>query len=296
VTEGEDVMDALGTIGVWTSSRQWPSDPAAIADAAAELERLGFGALWLGSSTADLALPETILGATSSLVVATGVIDIWTNPAHTVGESHRRLRGRFSDRFLLGLGSGHALVAEAAGQKYERPLAALTRYLDEFDAGPDPAPANERVLAALGPKALQLSAARSLGAHTYLVTPEYTASARKVLGPQPLLAPEQKVVLISDPTQARALAREWLALYLQLPNYLNNLRRLGFDDEDLAAGGSDRLVDGVVAWGSSDAITSRVRAHLDAGADHVALQVLSADEPSTLPVAGWRRTAEWLNL
>jgi probable F420-dependent oxidoreductase len=288
-------MVALGTIGIWTSSRQWPSDPAATAEAAAELESLGYGALWLGSSTADLALPETILAATTSLVVATGVVDIWTNPASAVSESHRRLRDRFSDRFLLGLGSGHALVAEATGQKYERPLSALTRYLDELDAGPDPAPPRERVLAALGPKALQLSAARSLGAHTYLVTPEYTASARELLGAEPLLAPEQKVVLINDPTRARALARERLALYLQLPNYLNNLRRLGFDDDDLVDGGSDRFVDDVVAWGSSDTIVSRVRAHLDAGADHVALQVLSAGEPSTLPVTDWRRAAEWVN-
>ena len=281
----------LGPVGVWTSMPQWPADPGAIGAAGAELEELGFGAVWIGGSAGQFAPAAALLAATTRLVVATGVIEVWANPAQTVAAEHDRLTAAYPGRFLLGLGPGHAPAVEARGQRYERPLAKLSSYLDELDSARPPVPAGERVLAALGPRALGLAGQRSAGAHPYNVTVEHTAIARAALGPGPLLAPEQKVYFSDDPADAREVARQKIARTLELPNYSNNLRRLGLDEQDFAGGGSDRLLDGLVAWGSPDKVAGRVRAHLDAGADHVCVQVLVGDGQSGLPLAEWRIAA-----
>lgn len=288
------LSERTGTYGIWTASFQWPEDPGAVADAAAELEDLGFGTLWLGMSAGDLKLHETILSATTRLVVASGIVNVWTEPAGTVAESTERLRTVFPGRFVLGLGAGHAKFVEpATGEKYRQPLSRVASYLDELDAATRPVPAADRVLAALGPKALALAAERSAGAHPYLITAEHTADARAALGPDRWLGPEQKVVVETDPTAARDAARSSVGFYLDLPNYVNNLYRLGFDESDVSDGGSDRLLDRLVAWGDDATVASRVRDHLEAGADHVALQVLptGSDGAPGLPLAEWRAAA-----
>jgi probable F420-dependent oxidoreductase len=270
---------------------QWPADPGAVGEAGAELEELGFAAVWIGGSTGQFAPAAALLAATTRLVVATGVIEVWLNPASTVAAEHDRLAGTYPGRFLLGLGPGHAPAVEARGQRYERPVAKLASYLDELDAARPPVPAAERVLAALGPRALALAGQRSAGAHPYNVTVEHTAVARAALGPDPLLAPEQKVYFSEDPGDAREVARQKLARTLDLPNYRNNLLRLGFDEDDFANGGSNRLLDALVAWGSPDTVADRVRAHLDAGANHVCVQVIPGGGRAGLPLAEWRIAA-----
>jgi probable F420-dependent oxidoreductase len=282
---------AIGTTGVWTSLWQWPSEPEAIGEAAAALEALGYDTLWIGTALPDLALPETVLAATERLVVATGILDVWTAPASVAAASHERLRQAHPGRFVLGLGSSHAQFVEpVTGQTYEKPLQKLTHYLDDLDAATPPVAKDERIVAALGPRALALAAERTAGAHPYNVTPEHTATARELLGEGPLLAPEQKVLVETDPSTARALGRKSLAIYLSLPNYVNNWRRLGFDDDDFADGGSDRLVDHMVAWGDLDTIRKRVDEHRDAGADHVAVQVVSPSYAQVSPDA-WAAVA-----
>jgi probable F420-dependent oxidoreductase len=281
----------IGQVGIWHPGRSWDAAGDEVDDAAVELEEAGYGAIWTGSSEASLARQERILAATSRIVAATGIVNIWLNPADELSGNFQRLNGRYPDRVLIGLGSSHAPQVEAAGIKYERPLSRLRRYLDELDTMTDGIPGDRRVLAALGPKALSLAAERSLGAHPYLVTPAHTRHARELMGPDAWLAPEQKVVLDSDPVKARATARSTLPMYLRLPNYANNLRRQGFGDEDLADGGSDRLVDALVAWGGTDEILERVAEHRRAGANHVALQVLGADG---LPRNEWRALGEAL--
>ena len=283
---------AIGTIGVWTSSRQWRGDTGEVAEAVAELEELGYGALWLGSSAGDLALHERLLAATTRLVVGSGIVDVWTAPAPGVAAAHHRVTSAHPARFVLGLGAGHAAFVEAAtGRPYTKPYSKLAGYLDELDAATPPVPAAERVLAALGPRMVALAGQRTAGAFPYLVTPEYTAEARARLGRGPLLVTVQKVVLADDAATARALGRRSLSIYLDLPNYLANLRRLGYDESDFAGGGSDRLVDGLVAWGDVDTVRRRIDAHLAAGADHVAVQVVPPDKPADLPRDGWRRLA-----
>ncbi|HEY1236688.1 MAG TPA: LLM class F420-dependent oxidoreductase [Solirubrobacterales bacterium] len=281
----------IGQVGIWHPGRSWDAAGDEVDEAAVELEEAGYGAIWTGSSDASLARQERILAATSRIVAATGIVNIWLNPADELSGNFQRLNGRYPDRVLIGLGSSHAPQVEAAGIKYERPLSRLRRYLDELDTMTDGIPGDRRVLAALGPKALSLAAERSLGAHPYLVTPAHTRHARELMGPDAWLAPEQKVVLDSDPVKARATARSTLPMYLRLPNYANNLRRQGFGDEDLADGGSDRLVDALVAWGGTDEILERVAEHRRAGANHVALQVLGADG---LPRNEWRALGEAL--
>jgi probable F420-dependent oxidoreductase len=281
----------IGQVGIWHPGRSWDAAGDEVDEAAVELEEAGYGAIWTGSSEASLARQERILAATSRIVAATGIVNIWLNPADELSGNFQRLNGRYPDRVLIGLGSSHAPQVEAAGIKYERPLSRLRRYLDELDTMTDGIPGDRRVLAALGPKALSLAAERSLGAHPYLVTPAHTRHARELMGPDAWLAPEQKVVLDSDPVKARATARSTLPMYLRLPNYANNLRRQGFGDEDLADGGSDRLVDALVAWGGTDEILERVAEHRRAGANHVALQVLGADG---LPRNEWRALGEAL--
>jgi probable F420-dependent oxidoreductase len=288
------LKERLTAFGVWTGSMQWPTDLGAAGDAAAELEQLGFGAVWIGLSS-DLSLHEALLAATSTLVVATAILDVWTNPAGPVAARHHQLTTAYPGRFVLGLGSGHAQFVEpATGQRYTKPVSKLASYLDELDAAKVPVPGGERVLAALGPRALQLAADRSAGAHPYLMTAEHTADARTLLGADALLAPEQKVFVGADREEARRVARRSLAIYLGLPNYLRALRSYGFDDADFAGQGSDRFVDGTVAWGDGDAVRRRVQDHLDAGADHVTLQVLRPGDPGTLPLTEWRAVAELL--
>ena len=282
----------IGSVGIWHSGRIWDAAGEEADEAAAELEELGYGAIWTGSSEANLARQERILSATSRIVAATGIVNIWLNAADELSGNYQRLTTKHPDRLLIGLGSSHAPQVEAAGITYERPLSRLRRYLDELDTMTEGIPKDHRVLAALGPRALSLAAERSLGAHPYLVTPAHTHEARERIGPDTWLAPEQKVVLESDPSKAREIAREALPTYLRLPNYANNLKRQGFTDEDLADGGSDRLVDALVAWGEVDAIVERVAEHRDAGASHVSLQVLG---PEGLPRKEWRAIAEALS-
>lgn len=251
---------------------------------AKEIEALGYGAVWVGGSPpAELDWVEPILEATTKLQVATGIVNIWTAPAKPVAESFHRIEQAYPGRFLLGIGVGHREVIA----DYRKPMDALTEYLDRLDDYG--VPAQRRVVAALGPRVLKLSAQRGAGAHPYLTTPEHTARARELIGPAAFLAPEHKVVLTTDSEQARAVGRKALGMYLNLANYVNNWKRLGFTDEDLAKPGSDRLVDSVVAYGTVDAIAARLREHLDAGADHVPVQVLTPSEnlvPALAELAG----------
>ncbi|MCU1489802.1 MAG: putative F420-dependent oxidoreductase, partial [Acidimicrobiaceae bacterium] len=237
----------LGKFGVWTSVRQWPEDRGAIGDAAVELEELGFSAAWIGGSTDQFPVADAILAATTDFVAATGVTQVWINPAAEVAARHHELNAAHSGRFILGLGVGHAPAVTAAGQIYDRPLEKLASYLDELDRAEHAVPKSERVIAALRPKALALAGSRAAGSHPYNVPPEHTAKARAALGPGPALIPEHKVFFGSDPSIARAVGRRALAIYLNLPNYVDNLRQFGFDDADFAGVGSDRLVDTLVA-------------------------------------------------
>ncbi len=279
----------LGPIGIWSGS--FRSDAPDLDEAVRELEDLGFGALWVpGGAGGDVfGISSRLLTATGHVVVATGVLNIWAHDAADVAAAVRDLGATFPDRFLLGLGVSHAPLVERMGATYEHPLQAMVDYLDALDHAPSPVAPAERALAALGPRMLELARDRSAGAHPYLVTPEHTRFARDILGPGPLLAPEVKVALEQDAGRARALARQHLAIYLQLPNYTNNLRRFGFGDDDLSGAGSDRFVDAVVAWGNGRTVQKRVQEHLDAGADHVCVQLLT--EEAGLPRAGWRELA-----
>jgi probable F420-dependent oxidoreductase len=237
---------------------------------ARDIESLGYGAVWVGGSPpAELAWVEPILAATSTLQVATGIVNIWTAAAKPVAESFHRIDKAYPGRFLLGIGVGHP---EAHGE-YRKPYDALVAYLDRLDAYG--VPADRRVVAALGPRVLTLSAERAAGAHPYLTTPEHTAQARELIGASAFLAPEHKVVLTTDTEKARAVGRKALDVYFNLANYRNSWKRLGFTDEEVTRPGSDRLVDAVVAYGTPQAIATRLNQHLDAGADHVPVQVLT---------------------
>lgn len=240
---------------------------------ATEIEALGYGAVWVGGSPpAALSWVEPILQATTTLCVATGIVNIWSAPAQRVAESFHRIEAAYPGRFLLGIGVGHAeMISE-----YRKPYNALVEYLDRLDDYG--VPANRRVVAALGPRVLGLSARRSAGAHPYLTTPEHTARARELIGPSAFLAPEHKVVLTTDSARARTVGRQALDMYFNLANYRNNWKRLGFTDDEVSRPGSDRLVDAVVAYGTPDAIAARLNEHLLAGADHVPIQVLTEDD------------------
>lgn len=240
---------------------------------ATEIEALGYGAVWVGGSPpAALSWVEPILQATTTLCVATGIVNIWSAPAQRVAESFHRIEAAYPDRFLLGIGVGHAeMISE-----YRKPYNALVEYLDRLDDYG--VPANRRVVAALGPRVLGLSARRNAGAHPYLTTPEHTARARELIGPSAFLAPEHKVVLTTDSARARTVGRQALDMYFNLANYRNNWKRLGFTDDEVSRPGSDRLVDAVVAYGTPDAIAARLNEHLLAGADHVPIQVLTEDD------------------
>ena len=287
--------------GLWTTVRLLPRDKAEAGTAARAVEELGFPSLWIGGSPGDLELHEALLAGSERLVVASGIVEIWSNPAATVAAAHQRVTSRYPGRFLLGLGAGHARMVEARGQRYERPVAKLREYLDELDAAQPPVQPTERILAALGPKVLQLSAERAAGAHPYNTSASHTAEARALMGPSALLYPDQKVYFGTDPSTARAVSRKGLALYLGLPNYVNNFRRMGFGDDDFADGGSDRLLDTLVAWGSDDAVKARLQEHLDAGATEVLVQVLTAEDarardPAARRLAPRRRRAARLSV
>jgi probable F420-dependent oxidoreductase len=270
----------LGSYGVWRGGATEP-------ELAVELERLGYGTLWVGSSpAADLAEVERLLDATERLVVATGIVNIWASPADEVARSYQRIAARHAGRFLLGIGAGHP----EATSEFTRPYEALGAYLDVLDKGG--VPKERRVLAALGPRVLRLAAERTAGAHPYLVTPEHTRQAREALGDGVLLAPEQKVILSADAARARAAGTPTLRFYLGLRNYVSNLRRLGFTEQDVQGDGSDRLFDAVIRHGSDESVAAGLRAHLDAGADHVAVQLLGADDE----LAGYRELAGALGL
>jgi probable F420-dependent oxidoreductase len=265
----------LGRVGVWWSG-SWRDPDQPDHSVAPELESLGYGALW-SSGRFDPGLSphfERLLAATDHVVVASGIVSIWAGAPDDVGPAVAALEDRFPGRFLLGIGASH----EVAVPDYTRPYSKMVAYLDALDHLATPVPPERRVLAALRPRMLELAAARSAGAHPYFVPLEHTARARAVLGPGPLLAPEVAVVLETDPTRARALARRYAGTYLSLPNYTDNLRTLGFDDDDIGGGGSDHLIDAVVPWGDTDAVAAAVRAHHDAGADHVCLQVVTDRE------------------
>jgi len=263
---------------------------------AAEIEQLGFGALWVPEAVGREPLVNSalLLGATRHLVLATGIASIHARSPMTANSGLRTLTEAFPGRFMLGLGVSHAPMVEGLlGLTYDKPLTAMRTYLDAMDAAlflGAPAPHEpQRLLAALGPKMLALAAERTSGALSYFVPPEHTAVARADLGAGARLHVEQAVVLETDPSAARELARSHTSVYVTLPNYTNNLRRLGFDDADFADRGSDRLVDAIVAWGDEATVAARVQAHLDAGADHVCLQVIA---PGYAPgVEQWRRLA-----
>jgi probable F420-dependent oxidoreductase len=282
-------MDLAG-VGVWSSQLRF-GDPSESADAAAELDELGFTALWIpdvGGPVFDAV--GHLLAATKRAVIATGILNLWMHAASDVAESYAALIGQHGDRFLLGVGVSHAPLIDADQPgRYRQPLAATTAFLDALDAAPRPVPAAARVLAALGPKMLALSADRARGAHPYLVTPEHTASARSTLGEGPLRLPEQTVILCDGADEARSIGTDWLRAYLALPNYANNLLRSGFSEDDLAQV-SDRLFDAIIAWGDEDAVVRRIAEHRVAGADHVCVQVLTAD-PTEFPREQWRRIA-----
>lgn len=271
----------LGAFGVFGHYQQWQQVPPA---QLREIEALGYGAIWAGGSpAADLSWVERLLEATDTLQVATGIVNIWTAEAQTVAGSYHRIETAYPGRFLLGIGVGHP----EAQAEYKKPYDALTEYLDQLDELG--VPKDRRVVAALGPQVLKLSARRSAGAHPYLTTPEHTAQARALLGPEAFLAPEHKVVLTTDPEAARATGRKALDVYLNLANYVNNWKRLGFTDDDVAKPGSDSLIDALFAYGEVDAIAARLKAHRDAGADHVPVQVLTSPEklvPALAELAG----------
>ena len=272
----------LGKLGVWTSL-----DGLSAADGAAfaqRVERWGYAALWMPESRGRNVLSHAawLLARTERLVVATGIANIYARDAMAMANAQRGLAEQSRDRFLLGMGVSHVpLVATLRGHTYGKPVPTMRAYLEAMRAAPYqapmPAPAPPTVLAALGPQMLKLAATLADGAHPYNVTPEHTAAARRTLGAGKLLCPEQMVLLETDPARARQVARASLAHYMKLENYINNWRRLGFGDADVAGGGSDRLIDAMIAWGDETAIMKRVQAHWDAGADHVCIQPLHPD-------------------
>jgi probable F420-dependent oxidoreductase len=267
MTEAASLKLDLGRYGVWLPSR------SVSPYLAQQIEALGYGAAWIGGSPdADLAWVEPALAETSSLQLATGIINIWASPAAKVAESYHRIENDYPGRFLLGIGVGHPEHTD----DYKKPYDALVEYLDELDSAS--VPTSRRVLAALGPKVLALSAERSAGAHPYLTTPEHTAHARELIGNTVFLAPEHKVVLTTNANEAREIGRKTVDFYLGLSNYVNNWRRLGFTDADVRKPGSDKLIDAVVAHGTSEQIAARLNEHLEAGADHVAIQVLGGPD------------------
>jgi probable F420-dependent oxidoreductase len=272
----------LGRFGVWARPAHFS------VDLARELEAAGYGAIWLGRSPGgDLDVVDELLAATDTLVVATGIVNIWKSDAVTIARAHHRITAAFPGRFLLGVGVGHPENTS----DYQHPYRNLVAYLDVLDA--EGVPQEERALAALGPKVLALARDRSAGAHPYLTQPEHTRQARELLGAGVLLAPEQKIVIETDPDKARNLGRRVVAKpYLELTNYLTNLRHFGWADDDFANGGSDELIDALVGHGDAPTAATRVQEHLDAGADHVTVQLIT--DEGVDPIDHYRQLAEAL--
>jgi probable F420-dependent oxidoreductase len=277
-------------VGLWSAQLRY-GDPGRAADAAAELDELGFTALWIPDQGGPvLESVENLLKATGRTLIATGVLNLWMHDPAQIAAGYAELRAAYADRFLLGIGVSQAAVVDSAEPgRYRKPLAAMRAFLDDLDAAPIPVPADRRVLAAIGPKMLSLSAERAAGAHPYLVLPEATHEAREALGTEPLLLPELTAVLTDDAEEARTLGRQFLGNYLSFATYANKMQQAGFTADDVTTI-SDRLVDAVIAWGDEDAVLRRVDEHLAAGADHVAVQVLAADAGAP-PLPQWRRLA-----
>lgn len=272
------MVNTLGKLGIWLPEARLT------AELAREVEKLGYGAIWIGGSPeAGLAIVDTLLDATDHVVVATGIVNMWKDDAAPVAESYHRIVAKHPGRFLLGVGIGHPETV----QVYQKPYDKIVEYLDQLDEAK--VPVQDRALAALGPKVLQLARERSAGAHPYLTTPEHTRQAREILGEDKLLVPEQKVVLDTDPARARELGRSNVRRYLGLSNYVGNLRRHGWTEEDVSGEGSDRLVDALAVHGNAQDLAASVSAHLDAGADQVCVQVLNKD-----PLPAYKAVAEVL--
>ncbi|MFY2861982.1 LLM class F420-dependent oxidoreductase [Mycobacterium sp. THU-M104] len=284
----------LTGVGIWSSQLRY-GDASESSEAAAELDELGFPALWIpdvGGPVLDAV--GRLLAATSRTVIATGILNLWMHAPGDVAESHAELTAAHGERFLLGIGVSHAALIDAKQPgRYRKPLAATASFLDGLDAAPRPVPAESRVLAALGPAMLRLAATRTRGAHPYLVSPDHTAFARETLGEGPLLLPEQTVILCDDADEAHRIGTGMLRSYLSMPNYANNMLRSGFSEEDVTHV-SDRLFDAIIAWGDEEAILRRISEHRSAGADHVCVQVLT-DEPTAFPREEWRRIAAACN-
>jgi len=294
----EELADSIGPVGVWTFALD-PQPAARARELVAEVEELGYGAVWIpegfGSKEA-FAHAGILLAATNRLVVSTGIASIWARDPMAMSNGAKALAEAYPGRFLLGIGASHQVRAEGRGHEWGgKPYSKMRSYLDAMDAmpGPEITPEAPRVLAALGPRMLALARDRASGAHPYFVPVEHTVRAREILGPDRLLAPEQLAVLETDPAKARAIGREFISHYIALPNYANNVRRLGFGDDDFAEPYSERLVDAVTAWGDTEAIRARVRQHHEAGADHVALQVVGEDA-SEFPIRQLRELARAL--
>ncbi|RLP99422.1 TIGR03620 family F420-dependent LLM class oxidoreductase [Micromonospora sp. CV4] len=270
----------------------------AVRDAATELDERGFRALWVPGLDGVGAVDDVahLLAAAPHATVALGVLAIWGQDPVALGDRLAALDAAHGPRTIFGFGVSNAHSAAQAGQDYGRPVETMGRWLDALDAAPRPVPAGRRILGALGPKMADLAADRTAGWHPFLVTPDYTVTQRNRVGARPLVAPHLAVVLEEDPQRARAAARAGIGMFIGFPTYRANLARLGFTEDDLVPGGSDRLIDAVVAWGDLDAVATRIREHLDAGADHVALHVLRPDGPdrTALPLAEWRDLANLL--
>jgi probable F420-dependent oxidoreductase len=278
--------------GIWSRALRY-GDHAEAADAAAELEALGYGALWVPDTGGDLfGAVGNLLAATRQTPVATGILNIWMHAAEEAARQFHELTAEHGHRLLLGIGVSHARLVDRVEQPgtYRRPVEHIDAFLDDLDAADPPVPSDDRLIAALGSRMLDVARRRTAGTHLYLVTPDRTAATRATLGGASVVAVEQGVVLEADRGRAHAIARQHLATYLDLPNYTNNWKRGGFTDDDLVAGGSDRLVDALYAWGDDAAIARRLDAHRAAGASHVCVQVITAD-PSAFPRAEWRALA-----
>jgi probable F420-dependent oxidoreductase len=280
----------LGKLGVWCFLDAMPSDE--VADAAVRIEQLGYGALWIPEAVGRevFASASFLLARTSKLIVASGIANIYARDAMTMANGRRTLAEQSRGRFLLGIGVSHRpLVQGLRGHDYSRPYSMMRDYLEAMERAPytsvPPTEAAPIVIGALHPKMLELASHKTAGVHPYLVPPEHTAFARQIVGPSAWICTEQQVLLETDPAKARGVARNAIAMYLDLPNYRRSLERFGFGDDDFHNMGSDRLVDAIVAWGDEKAIAARIQAHHDAGADHVCIQPL---HPLGLPMPDWR--------
>jgi len=282
------VRARLGGVGVWSFAFD-ALRAVDVRESVGVIESLGYPALWVpegGSSREIFAHLSLLLAATREMTVCSGIANVTARHPEAMVGGARTLADAYGERAVVGIGIGHQYTAGRRRQEWDDPVGRMAAYLDAMDAarmGPDPEVPVRRLIAALGPRMLEVAASHATGAHTYFVPVEHTAKARELLGPEPVLAVEQTVVVSGDPAVARGIARPWAADYLGLPNYANNWRRLGYED-DLDDGGSDRLIDAAIAWGNVSSIASRVREHLDAGADHVCVQVISGrDDDVCLP-------------